>query len=347
MSDQHIVIEEPRASFFSNVVAIIGLIVLIVVVIWGLVHLVSVSREWFASTFLGRSVSSTIQVTSPSSATTGETFDVSWKYVSSDKGNYAFLYQCRAGLKLKTKTSAAIPCGTAYTVGPATSLSLVASLSGTSSLPVPFTIVFLPSATSSKQAQGTGNVTVETPAVAAARLAANTPKSVAKPAVATADAPTTPAETTPVVETPVIVQPAQVPVATAPASDVPASPADLAVRILAVGVIDPATGAFINRTPSSPYDIIAVQFDIANKGGSATSAYHFSAALPTTDGYGYVSPSQSSLAPGAHVVNTLRWTDMSPTGGNFSVSVGDADSSSGNNADSVWVSGGYGAQYQR
>ena len=329
MAEQNIVMEEPRASFFSNIIAIIGLIVLIVVVVWGLLHLASLSKDWVAGTFLGRTVGTAIQVTSPLTANTGEAFNISWKYASSDKGNYAFIYQCRAGLQLKAAGSSVIPCGAAYTIGSTTSLSIVPSLTGTTSMPLPFTIVFLPSATSSKQAQGSGNVTIHTPTPADQNLATPVINTPVKPVVTAKPVakPTEP-QKTPFVET------------TAKPVSASARPADLSVHVLSVGVIDSATGAFVNRTPTSPYDIVAVQFDIANTGGSATSAYHFSASLPTTSGYGYVSPTQSSLAPGAHIVNTLRWTDMNPTGGTFSVSVGDADSTSQNNADSTWVSGG-------
>lgn len=325
MAEQNIVIEEPHASFLSNIIAIIGLIVLIVVVIWGLVHIFSLSKDWFATQFLGRTTGNAIQITVPADASTGSAFNVSWKYNSSDKGNYAFLYPCRAGVQLKAIGGGAIPCGAAYTVGSTTSLSIVPSLTGTSSVPLPFTIVFLPSATSSKQAQGSAALTLHTPS-ATPTLGSPTVTTLPKPETVTA----TPATTKPEITRP---------------STASAQPADISVRILAVGVIDPTTGTFINRAPVSTYDIVAVQFDIANVGGTATGSYHFSASLPTTNGYGYVSPTQASLAPGAHVMNTLRWTDMSPAGGTFSVSVGDADSNIGNNADSKWISGGYYPQY--
>jgi len=101
---------------------------------------------------------------------------------------------------------------------------------------------------------------------------------------------------------------------------VPATPADLVVRILAVGVIDPATGAFVNRTPASPADVAAVQFDIANEGGSSTGVWYFDAQLPTTyAGYLYTSPGQEPLGPGDHIINTLRFTPVISGGGIFNV----------------------------
>lgn len=74
----------------------------------------------------------------------------------------------------------------------------------------------------------------------------------------------------------------------------PAGPADLSVRIISVES-DGAGGA-------------VATFDIGNEGQSSTGTYSFTAQLPTTDGYLYNSPAQSSLAPGDHIVNTLRFS---------------------------------------
>lgn len=100
----------------------------------------------------------------------------------------------------------------------------------------------------------------------------------------------------------------------------PNNPADFSVRIIAVGIIDPSTGAFVARTPSTN-DMTAVQFDIGNIGGKATGSWHFTATLPTQDGYIYTSSAQEPLAPESHIVNTLRFTDLSQSGGMFSVHV--------------------------
>src|SRR3989344_4511322 len=84
--------EEPKTSLASNILAIVGFIILIVVVIWGLVHLASLSRGWFSS-FFGESAAA-IEVTAPKSATSGTPFTVSWKYEEPTEGSYALLYPC-------------------------------------------------------------------------------------------------------------------------------------------------------------------------------------------------------------------------------------------------------------
>lgn len=100
----------------------------------------------------------------------------------------------------------------------------------------------------------------------------------------------------------------------------PTTPPDLSVRILAIGVIDPVSGVFVNRPPVSPADVAAVQFDISNDGGSSTGAWYFSAQIPTTaGGYAYRSPVQEPLGPDDQVVNTLRFSPVIPGGGVFSV----------------------------
>lgn len=314
---QHVV-DEPRASLFSNIVAIVGLIILIVIVIWGLLHLAGLSKNWFSGIFPGSTPK--VTVTAPKDADSGKAFNVSWKYSTDEKGNFAFLYQCRAGLSLKNAQDIAIPCGAAYTVGSGTSMALTPTLSGSATSSLPITILFLPSATSSKQAQGSAVVTVHAPGAQAPVVETETP-------VVTTAPVTTPATPKPVT----------------PATNTTYSgPADLSVRVIAVGVIDPYSGAFVNRAPMYPGDIAAAQFDISNVGGSWSSYYYFSASLPTMTGYSYVSPPQSPLAPGSHVVNTLRWSEA--VGGSFSVVISTPDADPSNNYSSQWLSGGYNAQ---
>ena len=80
-------------------------------------------------------------------------------------------------------------------------------------------------------------------------------------------------------------------------------------------------------------------FDIANIGGTSSGTYYFTAQLPTSGGYTYSSLAQSSLAPSAHVVSTLRFSQA--VSGVFSVSITTADANSGNNYASQTMSGSY------
>jgi hypothetical protein len=106
-------------STVAHILAIIGSLLLIVVIIWGFVHLLSISGGFFSSLFGGRS-SSAIHVMAPESMTSGTLEHISWKYASDAKGSYALIYPCTEGLRFSTQipdnTFSSIPCGTAYTI---------------------------------------------------------------------------------------------------------------------------------------------------------------------------------------------------------------------------------------
>ena len=271
---------EPKASLVSNTLAIVGFIIVIVIVLWGLFNIATLGAPWLSSLF-GRG-SETIKITAPASVTSGTPFAITWKYSSSEQGTYAFLYQCKDVVHFRSDVAGApatVPCGAAYTIATTNNtLTLTPLLSGTASTSVPLSIVFIPSATTSKQVQGSATVTVS-------------------PAAATPPVVTPPATTTP---------PVQPPTPTPPVNPPPqAGPADLSVQILSV-VPDGAGGGIAT-------------FDIGNDGSSSTGVYSFTAQLPMEGGRLYQSPAQPSLAPGDHVVNTLRFSQA--MSGIFSVVV--------------------------
>ncbi len=296
---------EPKASLVSNTLAIVGFIIVIVIVLWGLFHIATLGQSW-ASSLFGTS-SSSIEVTAPASITSGTAFPISWKYSTSENGTYAFLYQCKDTLRFETLgvggISNTVPCGAAYTVATTNNaVTVVPQLSGMASTSVPLTIVFIPSATSSKQAQGSTSILVGPRATSSVVVRPSTPT------------PPTPTPSTP----PAVPTPR------------PTGPADLSVQITSV-VSDGAGGA-------------VATFDIGNIGLSSTGVYTFTAQLPTTSGYLYSSPVQSSLAPGDHIVNTLRFSQAQS--GLFSVVVDTAtyESNRSNNYAAQTVSMPYAPQ---
>lgn len=299
--------EDTRTSLMSNILAIAGFIIIIVVVIWGLVNLAGLSRGWFSSIFGGGS-GSEIAITAPETATSGETFSVSWKYNPTVDGSYAFLYPCASGLQFSMPNAAgvvnAVPCGAAFSIPQEDSaLSLVPFLSGTSSLPVPISILFLPAATGTTPVQGSATVRI------LAAEGAQSPR------------PSTP--TTPT--------PSPTPTPRPTPAPTPATPADLSVRI--ISVVPEQSG------------ITTVSFSIANLGGTASGSYYFSAVLPTTSDGSYTSPVQASLSSGSSIVSTLRFTQLRPGGGVFSVNADSnnsvRESNENNNSASQTVTSGY------
>lgn len=306
----------PTKKLSSNVLAIAGFVILVVIVAWGLVHLVTLASPWFSSLFTKPAAA--IQVTAPKEASSGEPVAVSWDYAPSTGGMYAFLYECKTGFEFKIRVSSQndalmnMPCGAAFTVGNATgTISVVPMLSATSSMQVPFSILFIPSTAGAEQAQGNASITVSVGGAPA-----------------------------PVVNVKQTTSGTKKPTPSTPRSS--ATPADLVVHILAIGTIDSLTGVFINHLPTSPSDMVAVQFDIANDGGSSTGAWYFDAQLPTRLGYAYHSPMQEPLGPGDHIVNTLRFTQGVSGGGVFGVTADPQglirESDKSNNTDEEFIS---------
>ena len=159
----HVVHEEPKPSLLSSVLAIVGFIILIAIVLWGLLHIATLASPWLSSLFAKTGPS--IQVTAPKTATSSEAFSVSWKYSTSEKGRYAILYPCKDTLHVETARASgdtvAVACGAAFML-PSTQTSIVVTpkLSGTVATTLPISVLFIPSATSSKQAQGSATVLV-------------------------------------------------------------------------------------------------------------------------------------------------------------------------------------------
>ena len=85
--------------------------------------------------------------------------------------------------------------------------------------------------------------------------------------------------------------------------------ADLSVKIIRVGYID-SSGALLTNRPIREGEVVGVEFDIANVGHGNTGRWYFEAHLPTMIPYTYRSPAQKSLAPGDHIVSTLRFTQF-------------------------------------
>jgi len=306
--------KEERKKLVLNILAITGLVILIAILIMGLFRVATLAKSWFASLFSKNA--SAIQITVPlSKITSGESATVSWKYSPKESGAYEFLYQCQEGLVVKTPgvvdgILSSIPCGTAYKMpSTKTSLALTPILSGTSSISVPISIIYVPSSASGTQAQG--NATLQIVSAQSTALPAIKPSAESKP--------TTPAKQ-PAVK-------AYVPKTT-----------DLSVNILSAGVLDPMSGNTFLREPTSQNDLVAVRFTIVNHGNTSTGPWYFTAQLPISAGNNtYTSPMQAPLAPGSSIENMLRFTYAIPRGA-FIVSVDPANQVNESNENNNYAS---------
>jgi hypothetical protein len=309
-------------GLLANILAVAGFIILIVIIVWGAYHLLRLTGTGVSTLFSRFGQGDVISVSAPSGAVpSGKGFSLSWKYTPSENGTYAILYQCRSGLRLDATapsgSTSQVPCGNAFTVGNATSVTLTPIISGTSTIDVPINVVFMSSATSSEE-RPQGSATVRVSANGAATSGGTTNAGSTSSTGSSSGS-------------------------TVSTSATAAGAADLSVRIIATGVVD-RYGNFMQRAPISPDEITAVKFDIGNVGGRATGTWYFTATLPTQPSYTYQSPAQASLAPGAHIENILRFRPVAMGGGTVFVSVDPqgavSEASEGNNTASQWIQGG-------
>jgi hypothetical protein len=283
--------EGGRTTMVSNMLGIAGIIILVIVAIWGLLHLASLTGGWLGS--FSPKKSSSIVVTAPKDATSGVPMNLSWKYTPSEKGTYALLYACASGLRLALPSGdhsfVPLPCGAAFTLGNATSSIAVLPLyTGTSTVNEMVTVLYIPSATTTKSTAAQGTATIAIHPGNTPTTSTTSQKPSAKPTATTTKPSTTTHKTV-------------------------SGPADISVTIVSLTADGYGGGVAV--------------FDIANNGGSESSSYSFTAQVPTSPSYTYVSPLQAPLAPGSHVVNTLNFTQAIP--GLFSVTV-TGDSTPGN-----------------
>lgn len=287
--------EESRGmAMLSNALAIIGFIILIVIFVWGLLHIASLTSISWGSIFSSKP---RVEVVAPKNGTAGQSIPVSWKYTGKEVGTFAFLYTCAKDVQLLTNTPGTtnvvtkIPCGTAINVGSSTAATVIPASAATDTVPVAIKIMFA-SADGKTHVEGSATIAIAPGSQTPVAKTPDTSKAPSKKPTETTQPPTS-YHGAPAV--------ALVPHASS-------GPADLSVRMITVGVMDPS-GALINRRPASPLDIIGVEFDIANVGGSATGVWYFTASVPTgPSNYLYTSPMQISLAPGEHIVNVLRFS---------------------------------------
>lgn len=291
-------------QMIANVLAIAGSIILIIIIIWGLLHLFSLSGGFFSSLFGGKE--SGITITAPAEVASGEVAHISWKHSTEESGMYALLYPCTEGLRFSTpapdQTFITMPCGAAFAIGQSTTTAtILPMLTASSSVNTPFSVLFIPSSTSSAPVEATVTLSV-------------LPRS-------------TQPETS--VQPEVPEQPSQ-PEPTPPVSQ---GPADLAVTITSVSIDQYGSGV--------------VTFNISNIGKRASGSYMFTAQLPTSQPYTYVSPAQASLAPGSYIINTLRFTQAIPGSISILVDTGNSvsESNESNNTAAQYIAGQYPYNY--
>lgn len=171
---------DARTAMISNVLGIVGIIILVVIAIWGLLHLVSLTG-WFSSDKTAQ-----ITVSAPKEVYSGEVFLISWKYTPSTQGTYAILYPCQGNVRFSAPTTEKnfipLPCGAAFTVGNATNtIAVMPLLAGTSTIAQNITVLYIPSATTTAAKGVQGSVSVNVHPSAGQQVATTTKPVETKP----------------------------------------------------------------------------------------------------------------------------------------------------------------------
>jgi hypothetical protein len=295
----------PTQSPLQSVLTLFAFLVIISIGLWGAItafKLFPRMSEVFSS-FFTRSTESAIVITSDLSIPSGTEYALNWEHNGDDSGVYAFSYDCTDGVSVEAPVAAGgvlgpITCGISYGV-PGTERSLTIVPKSTATAQMPIALSYTTSA-GEKTAVATSTITITT-------AATSTPV-------------TTPVAT-PTTQTPITTQPITGTLP-APAPSV-ASPADLEPTLIAIGVEDPYSGAFIPQTQFVESDVVVVKFSVKNRGGRATGAWSFTAELPTNPPYYYEAPSQRSLNPGDWNEFTLRFNQAA--GGSIFINIDAAD----------------------
>mgnify|MGYP001579667849 FL=1 len=305
------------ASGATKALAVIGFLAILVVGMWGGASIAtnvpatlkSIAAAIVSMTSIFVPASETITVTASDYApTSGSPVTVSYTHDSrSVVGSYVFRYSCANGLVVTSVQNGAeeqiycnvpfhfIPTGTALTVTPVSKTDKFVDLE--------IFIDFVPNGASTPTVTGTTVITVENTELtgSSGTLGGGT---VPTPTTPTTPTPTTPKPTQPTAGTPTTVI---TPISTIPGSN-PNGTVDLAGRIIEVGIVDNATGAFTasstpTRTPQGGR--VAVRFAIENIGTKTSPTFVFNAVLPTFPGHVYSSPNQIALNPGDRIEYTI------------------------------------------
>lgn len=214
----------------------------------------------------------------------GETFILSWDHTEQEStGSYTFRYECVDGVSFSSPTGNAdttIFCNTPFNVSTAKSVTLKAvSTSAQDTEDVVVYIDYTPSGESVSVVSDSGTISVSNAA------GSNTGTGGSGGGGTTVTVPI------------------------GPISD-PNGVTDLSVRLVAIGVVNKASGVFypvINPSRSSTIEQVAIQFEVRNDGTKTSPVWTFSAVLPTAQSYTFNSGAQSALAPGQSIVYTLAF----------------------------------------
>ena len=215
----------------------------------------------------------------PQPVISGDTVTISINHIKKDPsaiGAYSFTYPCTAGFNFEVPNSKSkndiLPCAQTIFHVDASPLKLITISTNNKSVTVPVTVSYTLQGSSTPRVSNIISIT------AVKKTSSTTAQNPVTPI--TIDTTSTNATTT--IKVPVLPPlPTFTDLQSAPSVVAQTGPADLSVNIIAVGVLDPWTNAFIPRPAFGPQDRVAIRFIVANRGSHATGRWQFKADFPS------------------------------------------------------------------
>lgn len=297
-------------DMFIRAISVLGLIAVLLLGAWGIIRLAvnlpsiaSSIGSSISSLFKGKTPTETLTVTLPTSATSGQTIEATWKHTKtgSEQYSYTLSYACQDGLTVKVPVPTGeyqeVACNTPFNyVNASEKMKLIPSLKDANVVPLILTASAVKLSAGAVTATGSTTSSIFTGSGTTAT---------AKPATTTTKKTTTTAKTTTTKKS------------TAPVTYVasgrvsnPNGISDLAVFVTSTGIMDRTTGAFIPTNNIRQGNRVAVKFIIENVGTKTTPAnWTFNVQLPLATPYTFTSQPQQALNPGDKIEYVLGFED--------------------------------------
>ena len=289
--------------------AIIGLISILGLAIWGTVRLATSLNNanpfsrlavFIASVTLKKEIirQDLVINASPSMVETGQEVALSWQSNINVGmlGAYVLTYPCNTGVTLKLPSNDTISCDAAFNLWSKTEITLIPTLTVENPVDLAITIAFVPQGATASTMNRTIAVTVtplEKPATTDKPKTSATNPTTLTPGAETRSTYSINGNITP-----------------------GTGAADLAISIVDTGIINDATNVFTHATSvASSNQRTGIIFDVINLGGVASQQWSFAASLPVAGGE-FKADIQDPIPASTKVRYTMGFRDLASQGTN-------------------------------
>jgi len=248
----------------------------------------------------GRNERSLTITNSTTAVRSGDQLTISWHEVSVP-GTFTFSYACVHDVVVSIigeNSTRDVRCDSIYSLGAATTTTLIVKSAASGETTVPFTIAFLRTNDIEAKISGSGQFTIspqteeEVPSPVTPEVTSTPSPEPENPPVVATPVPEVPRPTTPVAPVVLVV----------PVSD-PNGTTDLAVRFIAIGIQN--NTIFTPQTTLQPGRENALRFEVKNHGTKTSDQWSYRVELP--DGSTYEAEEQKPLKPNERATLTITF----------------------------------------